>query len=114
MNDKAQLEKLIRSHQACVLIETFEEKNAFNMVRDIARARQMPLGWWSAAGGVREGFPNEPVVIADATTAAAAVYYFRKPEWRQLVVMLDLLPHLSDEVVLRHFRATLEKFDETG
>lgn len=68
MNDKRDLELIIRSHIPIVAIETNEELRALELLKSLAHALEKPVRKWSATQGLVSlaGGPSRPhLTIAD-------------------------------------------------
>src|SRR6478752_7343860 len=73
MNDLIEdLELLVRSRYALIVLETHEEDRADALLRHVATKLSIPLLCWSRSRGLRRGASNlEPAIDGTAEPAAA-------------------------------------------
>ncbi len=114
MNDHQRLKQLIGARHSCISIVTYEEEYALNMVRQVADEVGLQLWTWSANRGIRDGFRDDGLPVADTEHAAAALYYFGVRENGSICVTLDLAEHLKDPRTLRRLRELLDLFRPGG
>ncbi len=102
--------KLILARHPCVLIPTFEEAHALEVVRTVAGERQMHALMWTVTTGLQDAMVRDDAIIADTAHPAGALAHLCKhTPSRTLVIMLDLAGHLKDERTLRSLRELLSK-----
>ncbi len=114
MNDRAELDRLIRLGHPCLSIATFEEDYALALVRDVASGLFRPLWVWSHSGGVQRGAQVYDPPIPDTEDPVAGLTHLAGLRDQPLCVTLDLAPHLRSERPLRALRNLLRRFGETG
>lgn len=114
MTDQQRIQQLMKARHPCVTIVTPEEEYALRVMRDVAMESGGELLVWTVIRGVHDGLVADSPAIKDTEHPAAALYYLAQRESRQLVVTLDLAPHLKDERTLRLARDLVARFRETG
>src|SRR5687767_2262773 len=109
MDDKQRLSQLLRARHPCILIPTHEEDHALALIRDVALdAGALELRIWSYSRGVYNGLLEGDRPVADTEPPAAGLYYLLNHGAPGLVVLIDLVEHLSDARVLRLLRELVE------
>jgi ATP-dependent 26S proteasome regulatory subunit len=114
MNDRDELQRLVRLGHPCLSITTFEEDYALGLVRDAAVALDRPLWVWSVSGGLQNGLLESSPPIPDSEDPVVGLTRLAEQEHQPLCVTLDLGPHLRSERPLRVLRNLLHQFQQTG
>jgi ATP-dependent 26S proteasome regulatory subunit len=114
MDDRAQLEELLRRGPACVTIRTFEEDYVLGLVRDAAVSLNRPLWLWSVSGGVQDGLLRGSPPVPNTDKPVEGLVHLATLAERPVCVTLDLGPHLRDERTLRVLRNLLRQFHDSG
>jgi len=109
-SDGERLHQLILSEHPAVLIQTFEEEEAFQLVIDTALENKLDLWAWSISRGLHDPTLKDAVSFPDTEHPAAALFHLFHRSERKLVVLLDIAGHLKDERTLRHLRDLIAKF----
>ncbi|MCK4342561.1 MAG: AAA family ATPase [Phycisphaerae bacterium] len=113
MNDREELEQLIRLGHTCITISTFEEEYALQCVRDVALQLNRPMWLWSVSGGIQNGLiAGNPTIPSTDKPGDGLTHFASLSDW-PICVTLDLAPHLRDERTLRVLRNLLRQFQET-
>lgn len=110
MNDRQELEHLIRLGHTCLTIGTFEEEYVLGLVRDVAVIVNRPLWIWSIGGGIQDGLLAGGAPVPQTDLPVAALTHMAQLEHAPLCVTLDLAPHLDDARTLRVLRNLLRRF----
>ncbi|HYE02358.1 MAG TPA: AAA family ATPase [Phycisphaerales bacterium] len=106
--DQSRFEALLRARHPSILIITSEEAEALQMVRRAAHSTGKGMKVWSVVRGLWDGLLDKAEPVAHTENAAAALYVAATETTPQVVVMLDLLAHLSDARTLRCWRDAVE------
>lgn len=114
MNDRQELERLVRCGHPCLTIRTFEEEYALGLVRDLAVLLSRPLWLWSVSGGVQDGLLAGGVRLASTDKPVAGLTHMAELQNQPICVTLDLAGHLCDARTLRVLRNVIRQFRETG
>ncbi len=115
MDNQRRFEQLIRAHHPCVLIITYEEDYALEIITKTAKRLTRQLWIWSVIDGLRDGMRlEEGLPISDTEHPAAALYFLLQRENNSIAVMRDLARHLNDARTLRLLRETISKFRRAG
>ena len=108
MNETVEdLELLVRSRYALIVLETHEEERADALLRHVATKLSIPLLCWSRSRGLRQGTSNlEPAIDGTAEPAAAlgtvlrqgsGIYHF--PNFDRYLDDPLIAAHLKDAVI---------------
>ncbi len=110
--DHTLLTQLITARHPCVLIPTFEEQHALNVIRAVASEVRRHALVWTVTRGLHDAMIEDEISIPDTAHPAGALAHLCKhtPE-RSLVVMLDLSHHLKDDRTLRCLRELIAKME---
>jgi SpoVK/Ycf46/Vps4 family AAA+-type ATPase len=114
MNDRQELERLVRLGHPCLSIATFEEDYALGLLRDLAVALNRPLWVWSLSGGLQNGLLESSPPVPDSEDPVVGLTRLAELENQPLCVTLDLGPHLRNERPLRVLRNLLHRFEHGG
>jgi ATP-dependent 26S proteasome regulatory subunit len=114
MTDQEKMELLFRARHPCLSISTFEEDYAMNLVRSAAERMKQKLWIWSMNRGIRDGYRDDGLPVADTEHPAAALYYYGVRENGSICVTLDLAEHLKDARTLRILRELIDLFRQGG
>lgn len=110
-SDIDRFEALLRARHACISIVTLEEAYALDVVRQAAIGMDLKVNVWTAVRGLHGGVVEGSGEVAGTENAAAALFAASAEREAQLLVMLDLAPHLGDARVLRALREAVDRFD---
>ncbi len=113
-SDCQRLQQLLLAGHPCLFIPTFEESDALTLISTAALDMRREVKLWSINGGVRDGLVAGNARVSDSEHPAAALYYLHQHHGASILVMLDLLGHLSDERVLRLTRDLIHECAERG
>lgn len=113
MNDRENLEQLIRLGHTCLTISTFEEEYILGLVRDVAVVVNRPLWIWSVSGGVQDGLLAGSPPVPETDAPVAGLTHLAKLAHEPLCVTLDLAPHLQNQRTLRVLRNLLRRFEDS-
>lgn len=125
-NNLDRLCDLIRGQHGCIWIPTFEEDYAQQLVHDAALRLGRGVWTWSVIRGVQDAklagaspeTGTENPIVGLATLARAAEKADQSAGLGgtngPLLVCMDLVPHLSDERVLRLLRETIHRVAARG
>ncbi len=114
MTDREKLELLFRARHPCISISTFEEDYALDLVKTAAQEEGRGLWVWSINRGIRNGFRDDDLPVADTEHPAAALYYLGVNENNSICVTLDLAEHLKEPRTLRILRELVDLFRQGG
>lgn len=109
------LQRLIRSGNTLISIETVDESRALDVVRGMAGQMRRTLWEWSVTKGLAKsenGRVDTPIVPASKPHPALE-YILQKREEKTIYLMKDLGQFCKDAVVYRLVRDVLNLFDET-
>ena len=96
------LEVLIRSHTPLVAVESNEEPQVVQMVREIARKLQLKPFRWTATEGLQAFDPMDQP--AEPVQKTLDVLNYIKSNHSCLVVLLDFHPFLEDNLHVRSLK----------
>ena len=108
MTDRQRLQQLLRAKHPCIFIPTFEEDHAMSLLRDVALEAASGLRAWSYSLGVHDAMLDDPRPEKDTEHPAAGLYYLLSHNTAGVVVLMDIVEHLSDARVLRMLRDLVE------
>jgi SpoVK/Ycf46/Vps4 family AAA+-type ATPase len=114
MSDIDELNKLFACRHPCVSIQTYEESQALEIVRQAALQRGCDLWLWSISTGLRDGLLENGPSIAETENPAAALYRIVKDKFKGIIVMLDLCGSLREERAKRLLRDAIEAAQRNG
>lgn len=114
MDDIASFERLINSGCSCVSIVTYEEKDALEIVRQVAIRLKRNVLLWSMGYGVREGLFADSPAEANTDQPEMALCHMAAVEGDAICVTLDLAAHLKNELTLRMLRDAIERIENKG
>ncbi len=107
--------QLLDARHPCVLIPTYEEDHAMNVVRTTAMQQHRHGLEWSVTQGLKDALLRDEATIPDtAHPAGAMAHLSMHTPANSIVVMLDLSGHLKDERTLRCLRELIPKLAGVG
>ncbi|MBC7834991.1 MAG: AAA family ATPase [Phycisphaerales bacterium] len=106
----ARLEALLRAGHPSILVVTHEEAEALDLIRTAAINTSKSLRMWSIVRGLSEGLLAGGISYPNTENPAAALYQASLESDPQIIVMLDLIPHLADERTMRSWREAVAWF----
>jgi AAA+ superfamily predicted ATPase len=116
LTDDRRFLALLRARYSCVAIVTPEEDEALETVLHAAIETDHEVLIWSQSVGVRDALLRDSPPTIDTEHPAAALYHLGSLDAkRRLIILLDLVPHLSkDERTLRQWRDLVRKCQRDG
>ncbi len=114
MNDREELERLIRLGHTCITIHTLEEEYALGLARDVAVSLNRPLWLWSVSGGVQDALLMDSRAKPSTDKPVDGLTCFAQLPQGSICVTLDLAGHLRDDRTLRVLRNLLRQFEANG
>ncbi len=105
---------LLRARHPLIFIPTIEEPYALGLLREAALELNSDHFVWSAVSGVRNGLLEPPDAVAGTENAAAALVHWAARKDHGILVMQDLVAHLSDPHVLRALRDAVDGCERDG
>ena len=112
-SDEVRFARLLRARHPFILIHTFEEKHAFELVRKVAREHRNHVHVWSASEGLVHCSHKVTSAVADTETAAAMLSYLNmNPQEGKVTIALDLIEHLEHATTLRVMRDAVRRMRE--
>jgi ATP-dependent 26S proteasome regulatory subunit len=113
MDDLARLRLLLKSRHPLVFMLAVEEPHALTIVRDAAFDLKQEFWIWSSVTGLRGGLLEDAPSVKDTGPAAGALAWWLENVGKGILVLRDVLAHLSaDPVLLRMLRETVHKAEE--
>lgn len=103
-SDLHRLERLCRARRPLVVIRTFEEDEALQLVRDASMSSRGRLVIWTVLSGVYDGILDRPNPIPDTTAPLAGLNHLAFNDDASIACLVDIAPHLEEPRVLRAFR----------
>ena len=114
MTDSQRLQQLLAARNPLIWISTYEEPDALTVMRDAAGERGVELLEWSISRGLRDGLVAAAPVVPNTEHPAGALAYLQTLNRPLVVALLDLVPQLKDERVMRLLREVIQKFTRSG
>ncbi len=97
------LKLLIQAGNPIIAMETADEPRAVRLVRDVAKAMELPLAEWSVTEGLVT--VSSPVqTLVEAGKVAAALRYVKDTDRVLIFLFKDLGPHCKDPAIVRALR----------
>ena len=97
------LKLLIQGGNSIIAMETADEPRAVRLVRDVAKAMELPLAEWSVTEGLVT--VSSPVqTLVEAGKVAATVRYVKDTDRVLIFLFKDLGPHCKDPAIVRTLR----------
>ncbi len=114
--DEQRFAQLVAAKHPCVLIVTYEEEYALDVVRGASHEHGWDCCLWTVTNGLRDGMIERAPAVPDTEHPAAALFHLcqERASKRGIVVMLDVLSHLKDERTLRTLREAIGVASRTG
>lgn len=98
MKDTKDISLLLDSKVPLVVIETFDEKRALDMLLKVANKRSRNIYRWSVTDGLAKlSFGPQVVSISDHTDPKAILEHIKKTVTPGIYVLCDFHPYLTDE-----------------
>lgn len=97
------LEAIIRSRTPLIAVESNEEPQIVNLVRQIGRKRQSRVLRWTVTEGLQAFDPADQPAQSVVKSVEVLAYMKTAPQ-NTLFVLLDFHPYLSDPVHVRHLK----------
>jgi len=108
--DADRFRKLLQASHPCILIRTLEEAEAVELLRKAAFEQRIATHAWKHSRGIFDAdFPDNPPVPDSHEPAAALAHLLANVTDRALVVLYDLVGHLTDAKVARLLRDLVDK-----
>jgi hypothetical protein len=104
-----ELDLLVRSRYALILLDTMEEPRADAVLRHVASRLSLHHYVWTRAAGLRRGTALEDPLMDDTAEPAKALAFAAR-EGAALYHFHGLAPHLDDPVVAAHARDAVLRF----
>lgn len=98
------LNLLIRSRHALILIETIEEQRAVDLIRRTCDSLKYPMYVWTVVDGLRRVLPVVQDGYTDTENPAIALAHLSTIGYTGVFVFKDLSKHLKDPGVARRLR----------
>ena len=93
------LKLLIQAGNPIIAMETADEPRAVRLVRDVAKAMELPLAEWSVTEGLVT--VSSPVqTLVEAGKVAAALRYVKDTDRVLIFLFKDLGPHCKDPAIV--------------
>jgi SpoVK/Ycf46/Vps4 family AAA+-type ATPase len=113
-SDEARLTKLLQANHPFIAIRTDEEHHAIELVRAVSKRLKLWMRAWTVSKGVYEAYHQVSKPVPDTEHPAAALtWLLQKNQENNLVVMLDLAPHLEEAKTRRLLRDLIQKMRES-
>lgn len=103
LTDLGRLEGLIGSGRPLVTIQTYEEEQALELVRQAALGSK-GLSIWTVLSGVYDGLLDRPEAVAGTTNPAAGLYHLGYQNQSRVVCLIDMVAHLEEPAAIRGLR----------
>jgi SpoVK/Ycf46/Vps4 family AAA+-type ATPase len=114
LTDLTRLKHYLVARHRCIRIVTSEEEEALALAREACIERGFKVWQWTATRGLADGILAGGAPVKESMHAAAALYHLSQAADPCIAVMLDLAPHLKDDVTLRAWRDLMLRFGTTG
>lgn len=115
MNDSQRFASYINARQTCILIQTYEEQYASQIVMNVAHEKIISTLAWTASRGVYEPFNPQSQSVADTEHPAAALFYLlNMPDPPAMVLLHDIMDYLPDPKLHRLLRDMYLAFAQMG
>ncbi len=101
MTDIKDLELILLSHTPLVVIETFEEKRALDMLAKVAVKRYQNLYTWSVTSGLRDSITFTGNEVAEFSEPDAMLHHVKAGQCNGIIVLCDFHPYLSEAKIQR-------------
>jgi len=113
--DADRLRRLLQADHACIHLQTLEESEAADLLRKAAIEQRIPLHAWKQSRGLCDpDFADNPPVPDTQDPADALQHLLGSTSDRALVVLYDLVGHLSESRNVRLLRDLIEKLRKKG
>lgn len=100
MKDSHDLSLLLDSRVPLIVIETFDEKRALDMLLKVANQRQRNIFRWSVTDGLsRLSFGPQVIKISEHTEPKAILEYIKETVTPGIYVLCDFHPYINEEPV---------------
>ncbi len=108
MDNLKDLKVLVNSHYPIICIETFEERRAEDLVRDVASLLLLPLFVWTATEGLkREG---EPKAAYQTKSPVDALNFINSASLDGIYLLKDMHVYFEDPLTVRRLRDISQDF----
>ncbi|MEM9661336.1 MAG: AAA family ATPase [Planctomycetota bacterium] len=114
ISDLDRLERLCRASRPLVVMQTFEEDEALQLVRDASMSSKGRLAIWTVLSGVYDGILDRPNPIPDTTKPLAGLNHLAFNDDASIACLVDITPHLEEPRVLRAFRDLITEMRRRG
>lgn len=101
MNDIKDLELILLSKIPLIVIETFEEQRALDMLSKVAVKRFLNLYNWAITSGLRGSFTYDGSSKAEFDNPEAVLQQIKQGKHSGIVVLCDFHPYLDDPKIQR-------------
>ncbi len=112
--DLDRLERLHRAVRPLIIIRTFEEDEALQLVRDVSMSSKGRLAIWTVLSGVYDGILDRPNPIPDTTAPLAGLHHLAFNDNASIACLVDIAEHLQEPRVLRAFRDLVTEMRRRG
>ncbi|MCA9271479.1 MAG: AAA family ATPase [Phycisphaerales bacterium] len=113
LTDIERLEGLISAGRPLVTIQTYEEDQALDVVRQVALGER-GLAVWTVLSGVYDGLIDRPVPVDNTTNPAAALYHLGYQNQSSIVCLIDMAAHLDEPAAVRGLRDLVAAMERRG
>ena len=113
MSDLHDLELMIKSKTALIIIESKEESRVVSLLTDLAARKHLMLSKWTVTNGLQRlerGFLPQRF----NTNPIDCLRHIRKTDLPGIYLLLDFHPFLEDPVAVRLIREIAQDYERTG
>lgn len=110
MSDRVDLKLLINGHVPIIYVESFEEKRALEVIKNIALELMQPVFRWSVTEGMRR-LDVDLGAQRHISEPAEVLKHIKATQLKGIYVMLDFHPYLADPLHQRLIREIAMSFE---
>lgn len=113
MNDSHDLQVLIESQTPIIVIETHEERRAYELLEQLAGRSEAPLFTWTVTEGIRRRIRLQEKV-ADTAEPEKALRHLDATPQNGIYVLLDFHPYFANPVIVRLIKDIAHNYHKTA
>ncbi|HXX93386.1 MAG TPA: AAA family ATPase, partial [Planctomycetota bacterium] len=114
-SDTDRFRRLLEASHACILIQTLDESYATSVIRHATLGQHLQLKAWKNSRGIFDADFADGAALADTEPAAAALYSLMGSDVdRNVIILYDMIEHLSEPRPVRLLRDLIEKVRRKG
>lgn len=111
MNDEHELKVILKSKFPVVVVQTFEELRALEVIERVTNLLDQPMFVWNAAEGLRRR--NRTEVVTETREAPQVLRHIFSTPQNGVYVLLDFHHYLGDPVLLRHIKTIAHDYKKS-